>query len=840
MHPLPATDLPKVPPHMIALDPKSANLSDLVTHFSAIYQHYQLTAANLKQSNSSVTNNNSSKMELQWAEYYMDLSTRAAHHYNDLLNKQREELQQQQQQQQRQQQLKQPQAPPLSFQQYAHRNLRRCTDNTQKTAMTELIQLTIQKSIRDRTMHTKQWDYEPLLPLPSSSNENRPSSSHSLSKLSTHSFSSQNSNANSNANSKDGKSKSSYLDALTGANNNDNSIGSRSHKRKASTINTAEIMTTGNQYENDHKKSRFSNNKGSSTHGLSQSSYDDSLPVNDSYYGSSSSSPLSKNKKIQQVQSSNSTRSNNNEPEYDEMLPDNDSYYGRPSTMTNKKSTKSTKHKNNNSNTDFEMGDYISLSSLSTEKYIKKNKKLVKLPSTSTSTSSTKKKSIFLGSENETIMTSSKLESRLNRFSGHGGIAHATSNDLHLEYKQNIDKYMGKTIISNSHFKKKNYQKNNGKVVAEVVQLDEYDYEQMTVKGTCQVLEKEYLRLTAPPRAELVRPQHILKQHLMNLKQLWKDKDKNKKNDNNNKCDNYNNEMKNNTSSLLSSSTNNNSKDYNWFCSQLKAIRQDLTVQRIFNDFAIDVYETHAKIALQEGDLNEYNQSQTQLKELYEILSVGDDNDGLRNQNEFIAYRIIYYVFLTGNKKYDGGSSDLLNIMLNLSCEQRVDVHIAHALQIRVAVADNDYHSFFRLRGSCPNMGSCYLMDLMIGQIRASGLHCMVRAYRPSLSVEFIVKELGFGVNMSRSINNSHSSSTRKNVDNNSHNSDGGGNKSNNEESDIDIGNHTDIITIAIDEGLKWLKHCGCKLSEDEKLVVTKDTILNESNLIERKVSSLI
>jgi hypothetical protein len=30
--------------------------------------------------------------------------------------------------------------------------------------------------------------------------------------------------------------------------------------------------------------------------------------------------------------------------------------------------------------------------------------------------------------------------------------------------------------------------------------LDENDFERMTVKGTCKVLEKEYLRLTAPPQ----------------------------------------------------------------------------------------------------------------------------------------------------------------------------------------------------------------------------------------------------------------------------------------------------------------------------------------------------
>lgn len=302
--------------------------------------------------------------------------------------------------------------------------------------------------------------------------------------------------------------------------------------------------------------------------------------------------------------------------------------------------------------------------------------------------------------------------------------------------------------------------------------MTEFDYENMTVKGRCRTLDKEYLRLTAPPKAEHVRPEPILRKHLANIKKKWKEKSSGKKYD------------------KIAPKI-----DYDWFCSQLKAIRQDLTVQRIFNAFAVDAYETHASIALEEGDLNEYNQSQTQLKDLYEKIShrSGSNANGLKNQNEFIAYRVLYNVFMTVNTKYEGGTTDLFKIMLNLTPEQQKHPSIVHALKVRVAVADNDYHAFFHLQDRAPNLGA-FLMDFIVPSIRAIGLKAMMKAYRPSMSVDFILSELGFVF-------------------------------------------HGVIDRI---KGDAWLKNCGCKFNLDRTMILTKETSLNNSVLSGNHKSSLI
>ncbi|KAK3034449.1 hypothetical protein RJ639_034686 [Escallonia herrerae] len=222
--------------------------------------------------------------------------------------------------------------------------------------------------------------------------------------------------------------------------------------------------------------------------------------------------------------------------------------------------------------------------------------------------------------------------------------------------------------------------------------VEDIDWDSLTVKGTCQDIEKRYLRLTSAPDPATVRPEEVLEKALLMVQ-----------------------------TSL---------KNYLYKCDQLKSIRQDLTVQRIRNELTVKVYETHARLAIEVGDLSECNQCQSQLKTLYA--------EGINGCHmEFAAYNMLRVILHSNNNR------DLLSAMSRLSVESRKDEAVKHALAVRAAVTSGNYVLFFRLYKTAPNLNTC-LMDLYVEKMRYAALTCMSRSYRPTLPVTYIAQVLGF------------------------------------------------------------------------------------------------
>ncbi|ORY49459.1 hypothetical protein BCR33DRAFT_657076 [Rhizoclosmatium globosum] len=225
---------------------------------------------------------------------------------------------------------------------------------------------------------------------------------------------------------------------------------------------------------------------------------------------------------------------------------------------------------------------------------------------------------------------------------------------------------------------------------------DVIDWDEYTIVGLCQKLEKSYLRLTSAPDPATVRPLPVLRKTLDLLGQKWKQ-----------------------------------DQNYTYICDQFKSLRQDLTVQRIKNEFTVKVYESHARIALEKGDVGEYNQCQAQLKELYRLGLPG-------SKDEFLGYRILYMVY-TLNR------TEQVKILSDLTPPETQSPPIRHALGVRMAVSTGDYHTLFQLYNTCPYM-SVYLMDLFLERERVKALKTLSRAFRPSLRVAYLAGELGFVV----------------------------------------------------------------------------------------------
>ena len=103
------------------------------------------------------------------------------------------------------------------------------------------------------------------------------------------------------------------------------------------------------------------------------------------------------------------------------------------------------------------------------------------------------------------------------------------------------------------------------------------------IQGTCQDIEKPYFRLTSKPDPATLRPEPVLRRALAIFKERWR----------------------------------RGEISYEYYSEQLRSIRQDLTVQGIKNKFAVEVYQVHVRLALEAGDIDQFNASMSRLFELF-------------------------------------------------------------------------------------------------------------------------------------------------------------------------------------------------------------------------------
>jgi hypothetical protein len=231
---------------------------------------------------------------------------------------------------------------------------------------------------------------------------------------------------------------------------------------------------------------------------------------------------------------------------------------------------------------------------------------------------------------------------------------------------------------------------------------------QYSVIGTCTKKEKRYLRLTCAPDPSFVRPEPVLREWLSDLTSVWESR----------------------------------SRDWKYIEDQMRSIRQDLTVQNLRGEFTIHVYETNARWALESGDLGQFNQCQTQLKQLHSsLLATGADH--LESRCEFISYRLLYYYL----QSLRVDEQIFLNQILS---EPAVANHrfVQFALAIRKAATTNNFVEYFRLSRVAMQGGAAshtkYLLAAFESRQRLFALTILTKSFVTQIAIEWLTQVLGF------------------------------------------------------------------------------------------------
>jgi len=202
--------------------------------------------------------------------------------------------------------------------------------------------------------------------------------------------------------------------------------------------------------------------------------------------------------------------------------------------------------------------------------------------------------------------------------------------------------------------------------------------------GTSTALEKPYLRLTDRPIPSSVRSVHVLKHSL----------------------------------ELMRRKKREGASWTAYLGEQMKSIRQDLVIQSVTDEFALEVYETNARWCLENNDVAEFKRCLLRIDEFYNHLNITSSN-----MDEFYCYSLLYNLL---SEDFPALNAELAT----LGAERRAHPAIAHAVQVCEAYLDNNWHAFFRLSKN-PYFLTKHILDIASERLRINALKSVLVSYVP-------------------------------------------------------------------------------------------------------------
>lgn len=219
------------------------------------------------------------------------------------------------------------------------------------------------------------------------------------------------------------------------------------------------------------------------------------------------------------------------------------------------------------------------------------------------------------------------------------------------------------------------------------------------IVGKCTTLEKRYLRLTSEPNPEFVRPLPIL----------------------------------NKAFKFIMNRYTRHEVNYTYMCDQLKSIRQDMRVQMIENKFTLKVYQTHARLALENGDLGEFNQCQSRLFILY-----SKPNLKKTSYSEFVSYLILYFILTENFESITSWRLKLIQEDIQTFQEQRVQ----KSFQLSQTVLLGNYSNSLSIAKSINGVAT-NLVAPVIERERLKALMIICQSYN-QLNIKYMVQLFRF------------------------------------------------------------------------------------------------